>query len=305
MTAMHAGAGPADRNRSGPAGLGSILRLVVLAAGVLAALLGFIGFYGVNVAEDTNSLYAYGSAPVSVGLFLFAGLAAGTALLPRQSAPWGTIAAAAVAGLLILLFQVFGKGDNVDVKAGAYVLIVLGLIQAAAAVFGLLLDAGVAKASAPKPAQSYGQPGGPGAYGQPAGYGAPQQFGGPQGPGGGPQQYGQGPQGQGPAPQGQQSGYGQGGYGQGGYGQVPPQSPQAQPAYGQAGSTAAPQGESGGWPTTTPPQQMPYGASAPQQPAGSFGPPTQAFGAPPKDDGQPRDADGDGQPDNPYGAPRS
>lgn len=320
MTAMHPGTGPAEQHRTGSGGLGATLGLVVLGTGVVAFLLGFVGFYGNDFSDETLGLFAPGAAPVSIGFGLLAGLAAGTALLPRQSAPRGLIAAASLTAFLLVLFQIFGATDGTTVAVGGYLILVLLLVQTAAAVFGLLLEAGVASAPARKPAQPqpFGQPGGyghagqsqpgqpsgfgaqpSGGFGQPGAYGSP--YGAPQGQPGG---YGGPPQGP--------PGYGQGGYSRGPQGQ-PGGMPQGQPGgpqqgqpggpptFGQPGQGAQP-GRDTGWPGGPPAgRPNPYGqpsSGGPEQsgaPAGSTGPETQAFGG--------GDVDGDDR-DEPYGTPR-
>ena len=289
MTPIHPGAHPAGQGHSGESapvarGIGALLWPAVPVLGVLAALLGFLSFYnfpGVSVG-GTRNLYEAGAAPVSIGLFVFAALLAAIALLPRQTEHRPVVAAASLAGFVILLFQTVGKGPDVTLASGAYVVLLVGLLQAVAATAAVLLDAGVVSAPGSRCEPQFGQPAGFGAYGGvpgPYGQPGPPPFGGPQGPGGPPQQYGPPPQG---AP-GQQYGYGpgpQGGYGPGGA--RPPQ-------WGQ-GSSAPQYPAQGGWPGNPgppphqgqPPAQGQYGSPGPQQNqpgAGSYGPPTQAFGA--------------------------
>ena len=110
MTAMNPGPGPADQTRPAPTtgavgGLGPILGLAVLGTGVVAALVGFADFY-----TGGGSFYSVVNAPVPIGLALFAGLVAALALLPKQAAQPGVAAAAAVAGFVVVLFQVVGRG---------------------------------------------------------------------------------------------------------------------------------------------------------------------------------------------------
>jgi hypothetical protein len=302
MTAMNPGPGPADQTRSvrgpGPAaaagGLGSILGLVVLATGLLIALVGFADFF------DTNGLSGYST--YGVVLSLFAGLLAGTALLPKQTVQAGTVAAASVAGFVLVLFVVLGSPAVFSLAFGGYATILLTLVQAAAAVFALLLSTGIVSAPAPKPAPSswqtgpYGAPAQPAQYGPPGQqgqYGGPPSFGGPQGGPSGPPPFGR-PQG-GPPPHGQPGQYGQPG----------PQGPPA-PGYGGPQGGPPPQGDSSPWtkvmqgrPDQGRPDQGQGEQPSPQQAPGasSSGPPTQAFGAPGRDT--------DDQPDPPSGAPRT
>ena len=326
MTAMNPGPGPADRTRpapatgavGGPVGrLGSMLGLVVLGTGVLTALVGFADFFntkgGVGVGYYVN---------LSL-LPLFAGLLAAVALLPKQVVPSATAAAAAVAGFVAVVFVILGKPDIVSLAVGAYVTILLTLVQAAAAVFALLLDAGIVSAPTPKAAQQagsgqpgpfgppgqYGQHGQYAQYGQYGQYGGPPPFGGRQGGPSGPPLFG-GPQGRAPqygppGQHGQPAAQGQPAPGYGGSQGGPPLQGRPSPwTKGPEGSGNQGSGNQGsgdqGRPEQGRPEQdreeqpTPTPAQAPG--AGSYGPPTQAFGAPSRD--------ADGQPENPYGAPR-
>lgn len=202
---------------------------------------------------------------------VLAGLLAGIGLVPKQKSHYGVIAVLAVLGFLVILSDVITVGVG-NVGWPWYLLLVFTLLQAAAAVAGLLLDAGVITAPAPKPKYDhnpYGQYGPPSPYyGQPQG--APQHGGGPQqqGPpqrGGYPQQpyggYPNGPTTGGFAgqtgPQPSQSGPQQSGPQQSG----PPTPPTGFPAFG------GPQGSSGSQTTQSfesqPPQQQPAPQTTP------------------------------------------
>ncbi|MBJ8344103.1 DUF5336 domain-containing protein [Antrihabitans sp. YC2-6] len=228
---------PAQPNPSASTtkGLPFILTAGVAGLGVLNFLLGFAPAAKADIrGAEGVSFFEGGPYPV-LALLLVAGVIAGLSLLPKQdsSAVKLIAAAATIAGWVSLLFVVFNYDTGVNVGVGAWLVIFLGLVQVIAAVGIVLLDSGIVKPPAPRPAYNgYGQPGG--GYGGPQGYGqAPQQGG-----------YGQAPQ---------QGGYGQppqqGGYGQppqqGGYGQQPPAGPtqQYQPPTGQR------------------PGQQPYGSS--------------------------------------------
>ena len=172
------------------------LNLATAGLSVLILLVGFTPF------QPSTSLYASGQGWVAA-LYLVAGLLAAQILVPGNAAKPGLLpGAVAVAATLPLLFTVFSVGAS---SWGAWVVLVLGLLEAGAAVGGYLFEAGLIKPPAPKafpapqpgqwspqtggfPQPQPGQPGGPF-----AGFGAPQQ----QGQGG----FGQPPQQQAPAPQ--------------------------------------------------------------------------------------------------------
>jgi hypothetical protein len=195
---------------------------------------------------------------------LLAGLLAGVGLVPKQKSHFGVVAVLAVLGFLVILSDVITAGAS-NVGWPWWLLIAFTLLQAAAAVAGLLLDAGVITAPVPKPKYEqspYGQYGAPSPY-----YGQPQ--GQPQGPPQGPPQHQQGPQQRGGYPQ-QYGGYPNGPSTGGFPGQAPQGSPQQSgpptpptgfPAFGQ------PQGSVGSQPTQSfesqPSQQQPASQSAP------------------------------------------
>ncbi|MFI6367203.1 DUF5336 domain-containing protein [Nocardia sp. NPDC050630] len=237
-------------------GLPYFLVVGVAALGVLNFLLGFLPFFGQKPrrgasvdGSDTLSLFQYFGAAGLLAILLLGGLLAGLTLLPKQN--WtGAAAAASAAGFLGTLFLSFTTPDdlNVELKWGAYVLLILAFVQTAVAVAAVLFETGVLTPPAPKPATPQGPQGGFGAggYGQQGafGQGQPSAFGQGQ-----PGQYGQGQFGQsqpgqfgqgGPQYQPQQP-YGQSQpsqptYGQGqqpSYGQQPPSYGQ-QPGYGAA-----------------------------------------------------------------------
>ena len=132
---------------------------------------------------------------LATALALLAGLLAAVSLLPKQGRYDAWVAVLSVLALLIVLSQIVGVPSGVSFGWALYLLIVLALLQALAAVAALLLDAGVITAPVPKPKyepqQAYGQYGAPGSYyGQPQHGGPPPQQGLPQQRGGYPQQYG-------------------------------------------------------------------------------------------------------------------
>lgn len=264
----------ASASGSDAKGLPFLLVVGVAALGVINFLLGFLPFTALESAtglgstseESFGGFTVFGS-PTGLALLLVSGLLAGLTLLPKQE--WkGAAAAVAVAGFFTLLFQVLTLAEGQNAKIGAWVLIVLALVQAAVAVVAVLFDAGIIKAPAPKPA------------------GAPQQQGGypgQQGQGYGQQGYGQGGFGQQSQPgqsYGQQPGqsFGQQSYGQQSqpsqptYGQQPgqsygQQSQPSQPTYGQQAGQSYGQQSYGQQPAGygAPQQGSPYGAAPAQQ----------------------------------------
>lgn len=302
---------------SGLTNLPRILTFVVLGLGIVNFLLGLLDLVTAEVSSAqelpssiqtsfSTTFFASGGSAVSVALLLAAGLIAGASLLQKDAKNQAVVAALAITGFLVLVFQSFSlpsaEGNEFasttsSLGIGAILVLVLGFVQAAAAVAALLFDAGIVKAPAPKPA-SFGSQNQQAGYGQQNPYNAPTtSFGGPSQPQnyGNPPSYGQGqgaPSNFGQAPSGQASGqhsYSPGGqqpYGgqsapnnppQGGY-SPPPYTGPSTPASGQA----------------YPPNQYQYGQPSgygqppvqPEEPASGdqstpYGAPTQSFGATP------------------------
>lgn len=294
--------------------LPKLLTFVILGLGIVTFLLGLLDLVTAEVTSSqelpssiqtsfSTTFFASGGSAVSIALLLAAGLIAGASLLQKDARNQAVVAALAIAGWLVLVFQSFSlpsaEGNEFasttsSLGIGAILVLVLGFVQAAAAVGALLLDAGIVKAPAPKPA-GYGnqnqQPG----YGQQNPYNAPTtSFGGPSQPQnyGNPPSYGQ--------PQGTSSNFGQGLSGQAPSGQASGQhsyNPGAQPPYGQsAPNTPSPQG---GY--TPPPYTGPSGPAA-----GQAYPPNQYQYGQPSGYGQPpakSDEPESGEQSTPYGAP--
>ena len=142
--------------------------------------------------------------------------------MPKQKSHFGVVAVLAALGFLLMLSDVITVGaGNADWPW--YLLIVFALLQAIAAVAGLLLDAGVITAPVPKP--KYEQPNPYGQYGAPGSYYGQPQHGAPTHPQGPPQRGGYPPQ--------QYGGY-QGGPSTGGFGTQPPQQSAQQPQGGRS-----------------------------------------------------------------------
>lgn len=175
---------------------------------------------------------------------LLAGLIAGVALIPKQTARPALAAVLSVLGFLLALCPVLTAGGGVGIGWGLYLIVALTVVQAIIAVAVLLFDAGVITPPAPRPRyeqqQQYGQYGAPGPY-----YGQPHQPGPPhqqqQRPGY-PSPYGGGYPG-GPSTGGFQSGQQSG----------PPTPPTGFPTYGQPPSSNQP--SSSNAPTTQVPVQ--------------------------------------------------
>ncbi|QII07492.1 MULTISPECIES: DUF5336 domain-containing protein [Rhodococcus] len=311
---------PAPERKSPGSGLTNlprILTFVVLGLGIVNFLLGLLDLVTAEVSSAqelpssiqtsfSTTFFASGGSAVSVALLLAAGLIAGASLLQKDAKNQAVVAALAITGFLVLVFQSFSlpsaEGNEFasttsSLGIGAILVLVLGFVQAAAAVVALLFDAGIVKAPAPKPA-GYGSQNQQAGYGQQNPYNAPTtSFGGPSQPQNysNPPSYGQAPgapSNYGQAPSGQSSGQhsynpgGQPSYGgqsapntspQGGY-SPPPYTGPSTPAAGQA----------------YPPNQYQYGQPSgygqppvkPEEPTSGdqstpYGAPTQSFGATP------------------------
>lgn len=205
------------------------LTAAVAALGLLVYLSSFGPLFTANTDFFTPTLLDIGIVAA-----LLAGLLAGVALIPRQKAAPGTVAALSVLSFLLVIAIVLTAPDGVSIDWGLYLIIAFAVLQAIVAVAVLLFDAGVITPPAPRPRydHQYGQYGGGHYYGQPHHGGPPQH---------GPQQ--------------QRPGYGYGGYsggpstggfpaapqgGQGGSQSGPPTPPTGFPTYGQPPSSSAP-----------------------------------------------------------------
>ncbi|MGN2635860.1 DUF5336 domain-containing protein [Nocardia takedensis] len=263
QTSSGAGAG-ASTSGSETKGLPFLLTAGVAALGAVIFLLGFLPYAGQQFTNPVNGAVTTvgtvnsfeGRITELLALLLLAGVLAGLSLLPKQN--WtGAAAAAAVAGALGLIFQSFFLPDGFELKWGAYLLILLALVQAGAAVVAVLFETGILSVPAPKPPR-------PAAPQQPAGGYAQ----GGQGYGGAQQQYGQGQPGAYGQPQ--QGQYGQPAYG-GGQQPSSPQYPVQQQPYGQSQPGQQPYGQQ--------PAQSGYGA--PQQSQSPYGQQQPAYGQQP------------------------
>jgi len=253
MTFPSGGPAPTPARPAATQELDKLLHMAAAGLSVLVLVAGFFSF------SPLASAYAVGLGWVPALYLLVGGLSA-QVLLPKPAKPGVLPGLVAVAVTLPLLFTVFTAGTT---AWGAYLLLILGLLTAAAAVGGYLVEAGIITAPAPKPFQQPqpgqwspqtggfpqpqpGQPGGP--FGQPgAGYGQatqvvpqpqqqPQQQAQPQ-PGG---QFGA-PQQQAPAPQPTQFMSHPGQFSQPAPPQQPGQQQPGQPGTPPSGFTAPPQ----------------------------------------------------------------
>lgn len=230
----------------GESKLGVYLTIAVAALGLLAYFFSF-GPIFTNGNELGGSGEVAGETGLAVLVAVLAALLAGASLLPKAKSYVPIVAVLSVLAVLLIISATFNKPNSYSTGWALWIVLVLIVFEAVAAVAALLLDAGVITAPAPRP--KYDPFGGYGQYGQ---YG---QYGGQ--PGG---YYGQ-PGAQQPAqnPAGYGSQYG------GGYSSSPnPQSggfPAQQPAQ------SPPQQQQG--PTHTPPTGFPSFSPPPPVSAGS------------------------------------
>lgn len=187
---------------AGPSKLPFYLGIAVAVLGLAVYLSSFGPVFTIS-APTIPGLGPIGGAvsatPVGITLAtaisVLAGLLAGTSLLPKQSRLDAWVAILSVLALLLVLSQIVGVPSGVSFGWALYLIIAFSVLQTAAAVAALLLDAGVISAPVPKPKydqQPYGQYGGPSPYygqqaGQPQHGGPPHQQGPPQRPGYQPQ----------------------------------------------------------------------------------------------------------------------
>ncbi|AIY48165.1 MULTISPECIES: DUF5336 domain-containing protein [Mycolicibacterium] len=226
---------------------------------ILLAVVAGVGLliYFVSFAFEIQAVI--GSLIIAVPLV--AGLVAGVSVLPKQKNRVAPAAVLATLGLLLAISVSVAAGGGADWTI--WVLLVLTLIQAGAAIAALLFHAGIITPPAPKPQfdqqPQYGQYGGPSQYygqqHQPQHGGQPYQQAQPQQPGY-PSQYG---------------GYSSG-PNTGGYPVQSPQGPQGQQGQQPSGPPTPPTG----YPTYGQPQQSgssaPSGGPAQQPPSQQSGP---------------------------------
>lgn len=246
--------GPAPTpTEPGPSQLPLFVSIAVVVLGIAVYLANFAPQYS---ADDT--IWSGGLGFQVIGALL-AGLLAGVSLLPKQKSFLAVAAVISVISFLLAISDLIQLGGA---AWGQYLVVVLILLQAIAAVVAVLFDAEIITPPVPRP--KYEQ--------QPYGYGGPGGYYGQQGPGpqqrqGGypPQQpYGGYPQGpntggfQAPAPQQSQPG-------QHSQQSGPPTPPTGFPTYGQppSGSQSA-----NNQPTTQVPTSQAQPPAAPPQSSG-------------------------------------
>ncbi|BBX23768.1 34 kDa antigenic protein [Mycolicibacter terrae] len=146
--------------------------VVVLGFGVYLANFGPI----VTVTDGEYPLIL-SDAGHTVPLALLAALLAGVSLLPKTKLYTAVIAVVASLGALLAISTIAESGDNYTIGWGLWLVLTFSILQAAAAIGSLLLEAGVVTAPAPRPKYDpyaqYGLPPGGNYYGQPGqqGYG--------------------------------------------------------------------------------------------------------------------------------------
>lgn len=212
------------------------IAVVVLGFGVYLANFGPI----VTVTDGEYPLIL-GDAGHTVPLALLAALLAGVGLLPKAKLYTAVVAVVASLGALLAISTIAESGDSYTIGWGLWLVLTFSILQAAAAVGSLLLEAGVVTAPTPRPKYDpyaqYGLPPGGNYYGQ-HGYGqqTPQQPGYPS--------YGGYPSGPSTGGFGAQSAPSTGGFGSGSQQQAPqgpPTPPTGFPSFSQP-----PAGGSGG-----------------------------------------------------------
>ncbi|MEI6254264.1 MAG: DUF5336 domain-containing protein [Mycobacteriaceae bacterium] len=192
----------------GPSKLPVYLTGAVVVLGLFAFLASFGPLFNINTsmgpfggAELTASGMGYWTIAA-----LIAGLLAAVGLVSKGRSYTPVVAVAAVLGLLLVIGQLINRPNGVSVGWALWLVLLLTLLQAGAAVVALLVESGVITAPAPRPRyDAYGPYGPP-----PAGY------------------YGQPVAAPGPPPPGYPAPYQSGGYAPGGYGQ-PDNSPETPP----------------------------------------------------------------------------
>ncbi|OBH21269.1 hypothetical protein EHH44_14470 [Mycolicibacter terrae] len=148
------------------------IAVVVLGFGVYLANFGPI----VTVTDGEYPLIL-GDAGHTVPLAVLAALLAGAGLLPKAKLYTAVVAVIASLGALLAISTIADSGDNYTIGWGLWLVLTFSILQAAAAIGSLLLEAGVVTAPAPRPKYDpyaqYGLPPGGNYYGQPGqqGYG--------------------------------------------------------------------------------------------------------------------------------------
>ena len=184
---------------AGPSKLPAYLTVGVVVLGLLAYLFSFGPLFNINTnlgpfggAELTASGMGYWTIAA-----LTAALLAAVGLIAKGKTYTPVVTVAAVLGVLLVIGQVLNRPEAISIGWALWVVLLLTLAQAAAALGALLYENGVLTPPAPRPRYDQYGPYGPppaGYYGQPGvqapGYPVPQQPGGYASPAG-PRGYGQ------------------------------------------------------------------------------------------------------------------
>jgi hypothetical protein len=169
---------PPNARAEGPSKLPVYLRGAVALLGLFAYLASFGPLFNINAsigpfggAELTASGMGYWTIAA-----LIAALLAAVGLVTRGQTYTPMVAVTAVLGVLLVIGQLIGRPSGVSVGWALWLVLLITLVQAGAAVVALLMENGVITAPAPRPRYDaygpYGPPPG-GYYGRPGAAGPP------------------------------------------------------------------------------------------------------------------------------------
>lgn len=150
------------------------LRIAVVALGLGVYL---ANFGPIVTITDVDYPLILSDAGHTVPLAVLAALLAGAALLPKARSYTAVVAVVSALGALLAISTVADASGSYTIGWGLWLILIFSVLQAAAAVGSLLLEAGVVTAPAPRPKYDpyaqYGLPPGGNYYGQPGqqGYG--------------------------------------------------------------------------------------------------------------------------------------
>lgn len=150
------------------------LRIAVVALGLGVYL---ANFGPIVTITDVDYPLILSDAGHTVPLAVLAALLAGAALLPKAKSYTAVVAVVSALGALLAISTVADASGSYTIGWGLWLILIFSVLQAAAAVGSLLLEAGVVTAPAPRPKYDpyaqYGLPPGGNYYGQPGqqGYG--------------------------------------------------------------------------------------------------------------------------------------
>lgn len=175
----YAGATPSfAKTDDGESKLPLILNVAVLVLGLAVYLLNFGPTFTIGADLGPGGGRA-GDAGTAVIVAVLAALLAGLSLLPKVKSYVGIVAVTAVLGTLLVITEVVNTPAGFNIGWAMWPLLACSIFQSVAAIYALLLDAGVVTAPAPRPkydpyaqygqyGQQYGQYGQqPSYYGQP------------------------------------------------------------------------------------------------------------------------------------------